>query len=95
LLSQNYASFIGINGKLFQHTCQSWWDKKALKHATNCGTNGASTKFRVGVLPQNGNILTDLIVESIARIGLEEEVLGIPSPLCADWWCSDSCLLGA
>jgi len=52
LLSQNYASFIGINGKLLQHTYQSWWDKKALKHATNCGTNVASTKLSGGVLPQ-------------------------------------------
>jgi hypothetical protein len=58
LLSQNYAFFIGINGKFLQHTFQSWWDKKALKHATNCGTNGASTKFSGGVLPQNSNILT-------------------------------------
>jgi len=58
LLSQNYASFIGINGKLLQHTCQSWWDKKALKHATNYGTNVASTKLTGGVLLQNDNILT-------------------------------------
>ena len=48
LLSQNHASFIGKYGEPLQHTCQSWWDKKALNHATISGTNGATTCLVVG-----------------------------------------------
>ena len=51
LLSNNYASFIGKYG-------HHWWDKKALKHATICGINGATTCLVVDILPPNGNILT-------------------------------------
>jgi hypothetical protein len=58
LLSQNHASFIGKYGELLQHICQHGGDNKAIEHATNCGTNVASTKLSGGVLPQNGNILT-------------------------------------
>jgi len=41
---QNHASFIGKYDELLQHICQHGGDNKALKHATNCGTNVASTK---------------------------------------------------
>ena len=58
LLSQNHASFIGKYGELLQHICQHGGDNKAIEHATNCGTNVASTKLSGGVLPQNNNILT-------------------------------------
>jgi hypothetical protein len=45
LLSNNYASFIGKYG-------QHWWDKEALKHATICGINGATTCLVVGYCHQ-------------------------------------------
>ena len=39
--SHKYASFIGKHG-------QHWEANKAIKHATNCGTSGASTCLVVG-----------------------------------------------
>ena len=46
--SQIIASFIGKHGNLLQHSCQIWWDKQALKYATICGINGATTNLVVG-----------------------------------------------
>jgi hypothetical protein len=43
--SHKYASFIGKYG-------QHWWDKEALKHATICGINGATTCLVVGYCHQ-------------------------------------------
>jgi hypothetical protein len=48
LCSKKHDSFIGKYGEPLQHTCQSWWDKKALNHATISGTNGATTCLVVG-----------------------------------------------
>jgi hypothetical protein len=46
--SQIIASFIGKHSNLLQHSCQIRWDKQALKYATICGINGATTCLVVG-----------------------------------------------
>jgi len=47
--SQIIASFIGKHDNLLQHSCQIRWDKQALKYATICGINGATTCLVVGI----------------------------------------------
>jgi hypothetical protein len=63
LLSHNasiYRHFMAT----FSSTCQLWWDKQALKYATNCGMNGATTKYSTkhsggwDICHNNDNLLT-------------------------------------